>query len=963
MAEPAARGGVRHDGALGARAGRPGRARPAGRGPAGVRGRAGPVPRQLAHGRGAGRPACCRSSTLRWDRSPATGPCARSRWPTGWPSWASSAAGRRRCDHGRDQRRRCWRRCCAGTCPPTDPLAGYAPSSGRPGAGRPGAARLPHRQHRRRAPGRRPRTATRAIWSWTTRPTGSGRSTGPTLTLADYTPDRLAAAMIGAHYPLQALLYAVALHRLLRWRQPGYDPDAAPRRRALPVRPRHGRAQTRRGSPACPAGCSAGVRRTGWSPSCPTCWTGAAVSTDRREVPASRPTSPLAVGGDRAAGGVQHRRRAGRRPTCTPPTPSARIGRRERRPGAAGAGPGRPRAAQRLGVHRPGHGARPTVFDEAETGVDLAELPWPEPAAWSGGLRGKRPGRRRRRPARRPAAAAGRTGCSTWSATGGRRSWSASSCSNASPRRCRRLDRSRAAAGLQRLFPGDGLADGEPDRQRLAAAVSALGWVTVLAGGPGTGKTTTVARMLALLHDQPGPPPRIALAAPTGKAAARLEEAIRAAAAGSGTAGPGAPGRPAARRPCTGCWAGARDSRSRFRPRRRQPAAARRRGGRRDVDGVADPDGPAAGGGPADRAAGAGRRPGPAVLGRGRGGAGRHRARARARRTGAWPPALAELGAAARGRAAAGARRGPAAADLAVRRRDRRSRPGDPGGRSRRWRSRCCAPARATSASSRSTSRRIRSCGPSPPRRAWPSRYAVPAGVPWPPRRPATSPALSPALDEHRLLCAHRRGPFGVARWSAEAERWLAEADPGLRRGRRVVPRPAAAGHRQRLRDGSLQRRHRRHRRGRTASCAPRSPAGRRPTLYPPVRLDAVQTVHAMTVHRAQGSQFERVSFVLPPPDSPLLTRELLYTAVTRARQRVQVIGAEAAVRRADPAPGEPGQRPAQSPARAVTDAWRRSLDRRFAVQPGLDQPVGDRALARAGRARRRPAWLAGRRG
>ena len=47
---------------------------------------------------------------------------------------------------------------------------------------------------------------------------------GPTLTLADYTPGRLAAAMTAAHYPLQALLYSVALHRLLRWRQPGYDP-------------------------------------------------------------------------------------------------------------------------------------------------------------------------------------------------------------------------------------------------------------------------------------------------------------------------------------------------------------------------------------------------------------------------------------------------------------------------------------------------------------------------------------------------------------------------------------------------------------------------------------------------------------------------------------------------------------------------------------------------------------------
>jgi exodeoxyribonuclease V alpha subunit len=70
-------------------------------------------------------------------------------------------------------------------------------------------------------------------------------------------------------------------------------------------------------------------------------------------------------------------------------------------------------------------------------------------------------------------------------------------------------------------------------------------------------------------------------------------------------------------------------------------------------------------------------------------------------------------------------------------------------------------------------------------------------------------------------------------------------------------------------------------------------------TLYPPVRLDAVQTVHAMTVHRAQGSQFGTVTFVLPPPESPLLTRELLYTAVTRARPSVRVVGSAEAVRAA----------------------------------------------------------------
>lgn len=58
------------------------------------------------------------------------------------------------------------------------------------------------------------------------------------------------------------------------------------------------------------------------------------------------------------------------------------------------------------------------------------------------------------------------------------------------------------------------------------------------------------------------------------------------------------------------------------------------------------------------------------------------------------------------------------------------------------------------------------------------------------------------------------------------------------------------------------------------------------PLRVGPHRLPAVQTVHAMTVHRGQGSQFAAVSLVLPPAPSPLLTRELLYTAVTRARER-----------------------------------------------------------------------------
>ena len=67
------------------------------------------------------------------------------------------------------------------------------------------------------------------------------------------------------------------------------------------------------------------------------------------------------------------------------------------------------------------------------------------------------------------------------------------------------------------------------------------------------------------------------------------------------------------------------------------------------------------------------------------------------------------------------------------------------------------------------------------------------------------------ALDEHRLLCAHREGPAGVRRWNRHVERWLAER-PGVDALRRVVRRPAAARHQQRLRARRLQRRDRRRR-------------------------------------------------------------------------------------------------------------------------------------------------------
>lgn len=62
-------------------------------------------------------------------------------------------------------------------------------------------------------------------------------------------------------------------------------------------------------------------------------------------------------------------------------------------------------------------------------------------------------------------------------------------------------------------------------------------------------------------------------------------------------------------------------------------------------------------------------------------------------------------------------------------------------------------------------------------------------------------------------------------------------------------------------------------------------------------RLQEVETWWAMTIHKSQGSEFDHVVVSLPPPNVPILTRELLYTAVTRAKERVTIVGSEDAIR------------------------------------------------------------------
>ncbi|MCU1719468.1 exodeoxyribonuclease V subunit alpha [Pseudomonas sp. 5P_3.1_Bac2] len=87
------------------------------------------------------------------------------------------------------------------------------------------------------------------------------------------------------------------------------------------------------------------------------------------------------------------------------------------------------------------------------------------------------------------------------------------------------------AQRLQQLFPEPLVLDGErlTDWQKLACALASRSRFTLITGGPGTGKTTTVVRLLALLQEaamNTGAPLRLSLAAPTGKAAARLTESI-----------------------------------------------------------------------------------------------------------------------------------------------------------------------------------------------------------------------------------------------------------------------------------------------------------------------------------------------------------------------------------------------------------------------------------------------------
>ena len=387
------------------------------------------------------------------------------------------------------------------------------------------------------------------------------------------------------------------------------------------------------------------------------------------------------------------------------------------------------------------------------------------------------------------------------------------------------------------------------DGQREAVRVCLASRLGVLVGGPGTGKTRTVATILAALLRGDGATPRIALAAPTGKAAARMGESIAGAAALLDGADPELADSMRRIKPSTvHRLLGVRTGSAAFRHNASDPlhhdvviideasmmslpltaSLLDALGGSTRVILVGDPDQLAsveAGSVLADLVAAVG--PTSTCV-----------AELTANHRFGDGSAIAELASAVRAGDSEAARRaleGDEAVSL-------------------------------SSTSGRSIIEPVASA----------MRQAALTG---------DATAAAKHLDSVRVLCAHRRGPAGVARWNAMVESWLGDVRPfSDYAGRPVMVTENDAS--RRLFNGDI---------GvvvdRDGALEVVLPDGDGVRAVPRVHLGRVETVHALTIHKSQGSEFDRVIVVLPSADSLLATRELLYTAITRARSSVTLIG------------------------------------------------------------------------
>jgi exodeoxyribonuclease V alpha subunit len=444
--------------------------------------------------------------------------------------------------------------------------------------------------------------------------------------------------------------------------------------------------------------------------------------------------------------------------------------------------------------------------------------------------------------------------------------------------------------GVARLSTGD-----RDERQRLAAAAAISNRFAVIAGGPGTGKTTTVARIVALVAEQAQAagrrPPLVALAAPTGKAAARLQEAVHDEAAklaiDDATRGLLLGLRASTLHRLLG-WRPGSHSRFRHDRGRRLPhdvvvvdetsmvslwlmarlVEAIRPDARLIL--VGDP------GQLASIEAGAvlGDVVGPAADGP---------------RIG---PRTRERLASVTGHPVAAEDPPPAAAiadGIVVL--DRVHRYGEG----------IAALAEAIRRGDADGALDVLARGPAgvtwlAPQEA---EHAIRAGVLEAARgvrdaaRHGAAREAIAALGGFRLLCAHRRGRDGVAAWTARVEDWLdVRADEPWYAGRPLLV--TENDYELRLYNGDTGVVVEGD--GRLVAAFER--AGDIVEVSP-TRLSAIDTAYAMTIHKSQGSQFHTAAVLLPEPGARILTRELLYTAATRARERLILAGSEEAIRAA----------------------------------------------------------------
>jgi exodeoxyribonuclease V alpha subunit len=153
------------------------------------------------------------------------------------------------------------------------------------------------------------------------------------------------------------------------------------------------------------------------------------------------------------------------------------------------------------------------------------------------------------------------------------------------------------------------------------------------------------------------------------------------------------------------------------------------------------------------------------------------------------------------------------------------------------------------------------------------------------------------ALGAFRVLCAHRRGTQGVAAWTARIEGWLAAAISGF-----DPDSPAYVGRPLLVTENDYELRLYNGDTGVVIQSDPHRVSaaferGGELIEFTPTRLGAIETAFAMTIHKSQGSQFGTAVVMLPTAISRILTRELLYTAATRARTRLILVGTEETLR------------------------------------------------------------------